>query len=79
MRSIASLECNLFEVLAEVETALMSDARIDLVCCIPAYHVLDRLVSAGVELDPGIHLEDTSLIDDNMLALCDQSLDIPAT
>jgi hypothetical protein len=53
------------------------DVRVDFICRIPAHHVLDGLVSSGMELDPGVYFQDAALKYNNMLSLCNEAFNIP--
>lgn len=57
---------------------MLRDIRIDLICGISAYHVLDWFLSTGVKLEKGVYLQDTALEDNDMFPICNQALDIAA-
>lgn len=52
-------------------------ARIDLVGRVPAHHMMDGQVTAGVLVEPIVEFESIAFVDDNQVAIRNKSLDFP--
>lgn len=53
--------------------------RVDLICRIPAHHVLDWLLPSGVISDERVYPEDTVLEDYDMLSFRNEAFDISSS
>lgn len=81
MRALASGEWRLVTTLLEMPNAepWVVHSRIDFVCRVPSYHVLDSLVSTWVVLKPGIDFEYSALDNDDMASFGDQCFNLITT
>ena len=55
---------------------LLRNIRVDLICRISAYHVLDRLFSSRMVFEPGVDLQNAVFVDHDMLPFGDKALNV---